>query len=152
MRHRSVAAVHLGRARVHGHTQGRPQECVLQQSLRSMSVAPPATGAGRVEWIGTLSTIFLHQKEMSDKKHYVNYIHLHRQPVPMARGHLCLLELALLEEAKRVRLAPGARAALSQDSRWTGNNPMSLDLFDAAVDLSGTRDPFDRLIVAHAPL
>jgi PIN domain nuclease of toxin-antitoxin system len=70
----------------------------------------------------------------------------------MARGHLCLLELALLEEAKRVRLAPGARAALSQDSRWTGNNPMSLDLFDAAVDLSGTRDPFDRLIVAHAPL
>jgi PIN domain nuclease of toxin-antitoxin system len=29
---------------------------------------------------------------------------------------------------------------------------MSLDLFDAAVDLSGTRDPFDRLIVAHAPL
>ena len=86
MRHRSVAAVHLGRARVHGHTQGRPQECVLQQSLRSMSVAPPATGAGRVEWIGTLSTIFLHQKEMSDKKHYVNYIHLHRQPVPMARA------------------------------------------------------------------
>jgi hypothetical protein len=29
---------------------------------------------------------------------------------------------------------------------------MSLDLFDAAVDLDWTRDPFDRLIVAHARL
>jgi PIN domain nuclease of toxin-antitoxin system len=29
---------------------------------------------------------------------------------------------------------------------------MSVDLFDAAVDLSWTRDPFDRLIVAHARL
>jgi PIN domain nuclease of toxin-antitoxin system len=27
-----------------------------------------------------------------------------------------------------------------------------IDLFDAAVDLSWTRDPFDRLIVAHARL
>jgi PIN domain nuclease of toxin-antitoxin system len=61
-----------------------------------------------------------------------------------------LLELAFLEEAKRIRLAPGARDALSRDSRWTIDNPMSIDLFDAAVDLSWTRDPFDRLIVAHA--
>jgi PIN domain nuclease of toxin-antitoxin system len=29
---------------------------------------------------------------------------------------------------------------------------MSVDLFDVAVDLSWTRDPFDRLIVAHARL
>ena len=29
---------------------------------------------------------------------------------------------------------------------------MSVDLFDAAVDLNWTRDPFDRLIVAHARL
>ena len=63
-----------------------------------------------------------------------------------------LLELAFLEEAKRIRLAPGARDVLSQDSRWTIDNPMSVDLFDAAVDLSWTRDPFDRLIVAHARL
>jgi PIN domain nuclease of toxin-antitoxin system len=27
---------------------------------------------------------------------------------------------------------------------------MSIDLFDAAIDLPWTRDPFDRLIVAHA--
>lgn len=29
---------------------------------------------------------------------------------------------------------------------------MSIDLFDAAADLGWTRDPFDRLIVAHAQL
>jgi PIN domain nuclease of toxin-antitoxin system len=63
-----------------------------------------------------------------------------------------LLELAFLEETKRVRLAPGARAALGNDARWTIDNPMSIDLFDAAVDLDWTRDPFDRLLVAHARL
>ena len=63
-----------------------------------------------------------------------------------------LLELAFLEEIKRVRLAPGARTALGNDARWTIHNPMSLDLFDAAVDQGWTRDPFDRLIVAHARL
>jgi PIN domain nuclease of toxin-antitoxin system len=61
-----------------------------------------------------------------------------------------LLELAFLEESKRVRLAPGARDSLNRDPRWTLDNPMSTDLFDAALDLSWTRDPFDRLIVAHA--
>jgi len=61
-----------------------------------------------------------------------------------------LLELAFLEEAKRVRLASGARDALNRDPRWTIDNPMSVDLFDAALDIHWTRDPFDRLIVAHA--
>jgi hypothetical protein len=40
-----------------------------------------------------------------------------------------------------------------RDSGKTGaaiDNPMSIDLFDAAIDLPWTRDPFDRLIVAHA--
>ena len=74
----------------------------------------------------------------------------------LAREHglyispVSLLELSFLEEAKRVRLAPSARAALSQDPRWAIDNPMSIDLFDAAIDLPWTRDPFDRLIVAHA--
>ena len=63
-----------------------------------------------------------------------------------------LLELAFLEEARRVRLVPGARDVLSRDPRWTIDNPMSIDLFDAALDLNWTRDPFDRLIVAHARL
>ncbi len=61
-----------------------------------------------------------------------------------------LLELTFLDETKRVRLAPGARAVLSKDPRWAIDNPMSVDLFDAALDLHWTRDPFDRLIVAHA--
>jgi len=61
-----------------------------------------------------------------------------------------LLELAFLEETKRVRLAPGAREVLADDQRWSVDNPMCIDLFDAALDLSWTRDPFDRLLVAHA--
>ena len=63
-----------------------------------------------------------------------------------------LLELSFLEEAKRIRLVPSARHALAQDSRWAVDNPMSTDLFEAAFDLSWTRDPFDRLIVAHAQM
>jgi PIN domain nuclease of toxin-antitoxin system len=63
-----------------------------------------------------------------------------------------LLELAFLEESKRIRLVPNARQTLAEDPRWAVDNPMSVDLFGAALDLSWTRDPFDRLIVAHAQL
>lgn len=63
-----------------------------------------------------------------------------------------LLELAFLEETKRIRLVPNARQSLAEDPRWAVDNPMSFDLFGAAFDLSWTRDPFDRLIVAHAQL
>jgi len=63
-----------------------------------------------------------------------------------------LLELAFLHEAGRIRLAEAARQALIHDPHRIIDNPPSAELFDAAVDVDWTRDPFDRLIVAHAHL
>lgn len=67
-----------------------------------------------------------------------------------------LLEIQFLEESGRLRV-DGGRAAdvLGADPRWKVDDPSAVKLFAAATDLSslsGTRDPFDRLIVAHARL
>jgi PIN domain nuclease of toxin-antitoxin system len=62
-----------------------------------------------------------------------------------------LLELAFLAEVGRVRSAPGVSVeALAEDPRWQLDDPSSSTLFMAALDLDWTRDPFDRLTVAHA--
>ncbi|MDB4982306.1 MAG: putative nuclease [Myxococcales bacterium] len=59
-----------------------------------------------------------------------------------------LLELRFLEELGRVALA--SPSAVADDPRFAVDNPSSVSLFEAAVDLPWTRDPFDRLIVGHA--
>lgn len=62
-----------------------------------------------------------------------------------------LLELKYLEEAGKLRLVQGSTIDdIAADRRWRLDSPASDVLFRAAVDLDWTRDPFDRLIAAHA--
>lgn len=64
-----------------------------------------------------------------------------------------LLELKLLVEVGRIRLTSGSTVReLVDDDRWVLDNPSSVDWFERALDLTWTRDPFDRLLVAHAGL
>jgi PIN domain nuclease of toxin-antitoxin system len=63
-----------------------------------------------------------------------------------------LLELQFLQEVGRIRLAGGSPAPLVHDDRWSVDDPPASAWFLEASDLAWTRDPFDRLIVAHARL
>src|SRR5262245_53243741 len=64
-----------------------------------------------------------------------------------------ILELQFLIEAGRLRLRAGASVAqLIHDDRWVIDDPASAAWFDKASEVGFTRDPFDRLIVAHARL
>jgi PIN domain nuclease of toxin-antitoxin system len=51
-----------------------------------------------------------------------------------------------------VRLPKSDALAIAVDDRWTLDEPPAAAWFAAALDLSWTRDPFDRLIAAHARL
>jgi PIN domain nuclease of toxin-antitoxin system len=62
-----------------------------------------------------------------------------------------LLELQLLDEIGRLRLRGGVRA-LVDGVRWQLDEPPAAEWFMRAAEESWTRDPFDRLIVAHARL
>ena len=79
----------------------------------------------------------------------------HRRTRPLATSAqpLCispasLLELQFLTEAGRLRLRRGA--SIADDPRWVVDEPLPGRWFEAAGELGWTRDPFDRLIVAHA--
>jgi PIN domain nuclease of toxin-antitoxin system len=61
-----------------------------------------------------------------------------------------VLELQFLHECGRIRLPGGSVQPLVDDERWTVDEPPSGAWFEHAVDLIWTRDPFDRLIAAHA--
>lgn len=63
-----------------------------------------------------------------------------------------LLELQFLLEAGRLRLRRGVVSDLVARGPWLLDDPPATAWFDAALDLGWTRDPFDRLIVAHARL
>ena len=64
-----------------------------------------------------------------------------------------LLELQLLVEAGRLAVPRGRTvAAVAQDPRWRLDEPPAGPWFEIACELSWTRDPFDRLLVAHARL
>jgi PIN domain nuclease of toxin-antitoxin system len=84
----------------------------------------------------------------------------HRRARPLARfaGRLylspvSLLELQLLAETGRGRWRGGeGPAAVLRDGRWSLDDPSVHALVDHALALSWTRDPFDRLLVAHAQL
>lgn len=74
-----------------------------------------------------------------------------REPASISPG--VLLELELLHEIRRIRLPA---LAIAERLRTDLSIPVANDAFDtvarAALPLSFTRDPFDRLIVAHAAL
>jgi PIN domain nuclease of toxin-antitoxin system len=63
-----------------------------------------------------------------------------------------LLELQFLEEAGRIRLRGDGLQGIVQDDRWVLDEAPSTHWFMRAAEESWTRDPFDRLIVAHARL
>lgn len=59
--------------------------------------------------------------------------------------------ILLLSEVGRVRLrGTTTPATLATDERWLLDSPPSAGWFEEALALSWTRDPFDRLLVAHA--
>ena len=78
---------------------------------------------------------------------------LNRQATRLYASPANLLELQFLVEAGRLRLRRGVSIAqLAHDDRWVLDDPPSAAWFEKAVDVGWTRDPFDRLLVAHARL
>ena len=69
---------------------------------------------------------------------------------PLYISPASLFELQFLVEVGRIRMTAGGIEALAHDDRWLLDDPPASAWFLEAVDLSWTRDPFDRLIVAHA--
>ena len=64
-----------------------------------------------------------------------------------------VLEIQFLAEAGRLRLVDGlSPMALADDDRWRLDEPPAAKWFGGACELSWTRDPFDRLLAAHARL
>jgi PIN domain nuclease of toxin-antitoxin system len=64
-----------------------------------------------------------------------------------------LLEIQFLLEAGRIRLRPGSSITrIAEDERWFLDDPPAAEWFTRALELGWTRDPFDRLLVAHARL
>ena len=62
-----------------------------------------------------------------------------------------VLELQYLREAGGLRLAADSDVThLVHDDRWVVDDPSSAAWFEAATTIQWTRDPFDRLLVAHA--
>ena len=83
----------------------------------------------------------------------------HRRARPLLRERrrlyvspAAILELQFLHECGRIRLPGGSVQPIVDDERWTLDEPPSGAWFQHAVDLVWTRDPFDRLIAAHAQL
>jgi PIN domain nuclease of toxin-antitoxin system len=64
-----------------------------------------------------------------------------------------LLEVQFLLETGRIRARRNMTVLhLTADDRWLQDNPPSTAWFGEAVAVGWTRDPFDRLLVAHARL
>ena len=62
-----------------------------------------------------------------------------------------LLEIQFLLEAGRLRFKDGRPVdSLAVDDRWRLDEPPPAKWFTAACEFGWTRDPFDRLIAAHA--
>lgn len=64
-----------------------------------------------------------------------------------------LLELQFLVEAGKIALRSGVSPdTLAADERWSLDEPPPARWFSEACALGWTRDPFDRLLAAHAVL
>ena len=81
----------------------------------------------------------------------------HRRATPLLEtgarlflSPVSLLEIGFLVEVGRVREPAEGVFSLADDPRWDLDSPSSEVLFRTAVDVDWTRDPFDRLLVAHA--
>ena len=66
---------------------------------------------------------------------------------------ISFLEIKFLQECGRLKLnLPEILKKLHQDDRFLIDSPSLEGVCLAALDLSWTRDPFDRLLVAHSKL
>jgi PIN domain nuclease of toxin-antitoxin system len=80
----------------------------------------------------------------------------HRRARPLRRHELAmsplsLLELKMLEEVGRARfLTRVPPEAFMSDPRWVWDDLGLQTLIASALDITFTRDPFDRLLAAHA--
>jgi len=81
-----------------------------------------------------------------------------RAAVLQARARLqmspaSLLELQLLVESGKLRLqGDRSTASIAADPRCVLDEPPAGPWFEQAIEVTWTRDPFDRLLVAHARL
>ena len=76
---------------------------------------------------------------------------LEGQTASLRISPISLLEIRFLQEVGRLTVGSGyGLEEIEVDSRWRLDSPSSRLLFAAAFDLDWTRDPFDRLLVAHA--
>lgn len=69
---------------------------------------------------------------------------------PLFISPVTILELEMLRESGRLSRRPGAPASPVGDDRWALDEPPVMPWFEAALELAWTRDPLDRLLVAHA--
>jgi predicted nucleic acid-binding protein len=69
---------------------------------------------------------------------------------PLYISPVNLLELRFLSETHRIKWAGGTMQSILDDDRWVLDEPPAVSWFLRATDLSWTRDPFDRLLAAHA--
>ena len=102
----------------------------------------PAGAAGPVILLDTSAIIWLDAGHRRARP-------LRAQPSPLRVSPASLLELQFLAEAGRLRVR---LADIIADERWRLDDPPALDWFTRAAEESWTRDPFDRLLVAHARL
>jgi PIN domain nuclease of toxin-antitoxin system len=77
---------------------------------------------------------------------------LHALGVPFYISPVTVLEMHMLNESGRFRFRSGNIQSLVHDERWALDDPPAARWFDRASTLTWTRDPLDRLIVAHALL
>jgi PIN domain nuclease of toxin-antitoxin system len=77
---------------------------------------------------------------------------LTRDARPLYLSPVSLLELQILQEGGRIQLPRGDAHAMAVDDRWKLDDPPAASWFATAHELSWTREPFDRLLAAHARL
>jgi PIN domain nuclease of toxin-antitoxin system len=95
--------------------------------------------------LDTNALIWLERRDRRARRLTADRLQLHVSPAS-------ILELRFLEECGRIRLSNRDAAAIAVDERWTLDDPPAAAWFEAALDMAWTRDPFDRLLAAHARL
>lgn len=99
-------------------------------------------GAAAVILLDTNALIWLDQNHPRTRK-------LARSASRLFVSPATLLELQLLDEIGRLRLRSGVHGIIDSP-HWRIDDPPAVEWFEQSADESWTRDPFDRLIVAHA--
>jgi PIN domain nuclease of toxin-antitoxin system len=101
-------------------------------------------GATVVILLDTNAVIWLDQNHRRTRR-------LARSAARLLVSPATLLELQMLEETGRLRMRGGIRGIVESE-RWELDDPPAIEWFERSAEQSWTRDPFDRLIVAHVQL